>query len=299
MVLSFMYNEDMINHKVLMSSAKYFSNKQKINPYYTDTAVENSVAETELSEIARLLSQAGIAVIHTDAPVDSQDGVYTANWGLVRAGRAVMSRLPSVRRSEEAWAKQVLEKLGLETIVVPEDWRFSGQGDALPCGDYLFCGSNYRSDVRAQQFAAEQLGYRRIQLQTIPLLDESGRAVINQASGWPDSFYYDIDLALSVIKAPDGDKKGLIAYCPQAFTAESRALIESLDDVERIIVSETEARRAFACNLVSTGESVIMSDSAPQLTAALEERGLTVLSPAISELVKGGGYIRCTTLTLE
>ena len=42
-----------------------------------------------------------------------------------------------------------------------------------------------------------------------------------------------------------------------------------------------------------------MSAHAPKLKAELEARGLTVLTPEVSELAKGGGYIRCTTLTLD
>nr|MDQ3093776.1 amidinotransferase [bacterium] len=60
-----------------------------------------------------------------------------------------------------------------------------------------------------------------------------------------------------------------------------------------------EAQYAFACNLVSTGETVVMSAFAPQLKAELERRGLKVLTPVVTELGKGGGFIRCTTLTLD
>jgi len=42
-----------------------------------------------------------------------------------------------------------------------------------------------------------------------------------------------------------------------------------------------------------------MSAHAPRFTAALETRGLKVLTPEVSELAKGGGYIRCTTLTID
>jgi len=64
-------------------------------------------------------------------------------------------------------------------------------------------------------------------------------------------------------------------------------------------VSLHEAEDAFACNLVSTGEVVVMGDGAPVLKAALESHGLTVYTPHIQELSKGGGYIRCTTLTID
>jgi N-dimethylarginine dimethylaminohydrolase len=123
--------------------------------------------------------------------------------------------------------------------------------------------------------------------------------VNNAISGWADSFFYDIDLALSIIKAPEDDKKGLIAYCPDAFVPESRELLAAFDGVEKIEVSIEEAQHAFASNLVSTGETVIMSAHAPQLKKALEDRGLQVVTPEISELAKGGGYIRCTSLTLD
>ena len=42
-----------------------------------------------------------------------------------------------------------------------------------------------------------------------------------------------------------------------------------------------------------------MSAHAPKLQAELENRGLNVITPEIHELAKGGGYIRCTTLTLS
>ena len=42
-----------------------------------------------------------------------------------------------------------------------------------------------------------------------------------------------------------------------------------------------------------------MTAQAPKLKRALEARGLAVITPQIQELVKGGGYIRCVTLSLD
>lgn len=287
------------NQTVIMSSARYLDNEQPINPYYTPEPIDVDAAQREHDAIRTLLTEAGVTVHTVEAPSTSQDGVYTANWALVRGHRAVLARLPNARKSEEEWAESVLTEAGIDVTHVPENWRFSGQGDALPCGPYLFCGRHYRSDEEAQAFAAEVLGYERIQLQTIPQLDDSGNPVINSSSGWADSFYYDIDLALAVIRPPQAGSKGLIAYCPAAFTPESQQRLEAFDAVEKILVTEDEAKKAFACNLVSTGETVVMSAQAPALTAALKRHGLTVVSPTITELAKGGGYIRCTTLSLN
>jgi N-dimethylarginine dimethylaminohydrolase len=139
----------------------------------------------------------------------------------------------------------------------------------------------------------QALGYKIVGLQTVPDLDNSGKSAINDVTGWPDGFFYDIDLAIAVLTP------NLIAWCPAAFTPESQAKIRALTDIEKIEVSYEEARQGFACNLISTGETVVMSAHAPQLQKAIEARGLKTITPEVTELAKGGGYIRCTTLTLD
>lgn len=289
----------MSNRHILVSSADYFSTEQAINPYYGAGSLDVERAKAEHAAIKKLFEQAGIVVETTVAPADSQDGVYTANWALVRGNKAVLSRLPDARKAEEAFAEKALTERGLEVLYVPNNWHFSGQGDALAFGGLLFCGKGYRSDEQAQKFAADVLGYERVQLQTIPELDELGNPKMNAVTGWPDSFFYDLDLALAIIKAPDETQGGIIAYCPEAFMPESQETLRRLKGFEKIAVSFEEATKGFACNLVSTGETVIMSNRAPQLKRELEKRGLKVLSPDVTELVKGGGFIRCVSLTLE
>lgn len=294
-------DELMINTKVLMSGADYFSDKQAINAHMNDKlAVDIEKATDEHQSIQNALHEAGVEIVKVAPPLNCQDGVYTANWALVRGDKAVMSRLPNARKDEESEAEKHLRALEKNIIKVPGELRFSGQGDALPCGNYLFAGSVYRTDIEVHQFLADTLGYEVISLQTKPLRHFFGRGprVINKASGWPDSYYYDIDLALAVIKAPDKSQPGLIAWCPEAFMKDSAAKIRKLP-MEKIEVSIREARKAFACNLVSTGETVVMSAFAPHLKQELEKRGLKVITPVIKELGKGGGYIRCTTLSLD
>lgn len=284
-----------INKTVLMSGVDHFSAAEAINPYMAkNDQIDIDRARQEHTAIRDALEDAGVKTVAVPPPKNCQDGVYTANWALIRGNKAVMARLPDARKGEEAYAATVLQDLGKEVIFVPEGLRFSGQGDALPVGNYLICGNGYRSDIAAQAFAADTLGYERIQLQTIPerRFFGLGKPVINKDSGWPDSFFYDIDLAVSVLR------DDLIAWCPAAFTKESQATLRALP-LNKIEVTMDEAKNAFACNLVSTGETVIMSGTAPELKAAIEAHGLKTITPQITELVKGGGYIRCTTLTLD
>jgi N-dimethylarginine dimethylaminohydrolase len=282
--------EPILNKTVLMSGPKYFSVKE-LNPYsHQDDQPDTNLAALEFESIKSCLEQAGVVVAKVDEPTGCQDGIFTANWALVRGNIAMLSSLPPQRQAEQAWAKKYLENMGKEVTEVP--YHFSGQGDMLACGNLLFAGSGYRTDPRMHKIVADTLGYEVISLQTLPELDEDGKPMTNRTTGWPDSFFYDIDLALSILTP------NLIAWCPEAFTLESQAKVRALP-IEKIEVSLKEAKEHFACNLVSTGYTVIMSGAAKELKAAIEAKGLAVLTPRIKELAKGGGYIRCTTLTLD
>jgi N-dimethylarginine dimethylaminohydrolase len=283
----------MINQKLLVSGADYFADTYEINPYYTQKSIDVEKAKAEHAAILDCFRKAGIELVKVDPPKDCQDGVYTANWALVKDGVAVMSRLPEARKAEEPYAKAELEKQGIKTILVPDNHLFSGQGDSLICGKYLFAGRGYRSDPEAQQFAANTFGLELIQVHALPQLNDDGTEHINPFTNHADSFWYDIDLAISVID------DHTIAYCRDALDEESQQKIDALTDIDKIIVDYDECTKGFANNLVSTGKHVIMSNKAPKLQAELEKRGLICLTPDVTELKKGGGYIRCVSLWLS
>lgn len=283
----------MINQKLLVSGADFFADEFEINPYYTDNTIDVKKAMAEHAEIINCFKQAGIEIIKVDPPKDCQDGVYTANWALVKDGVAIMSRLPEARKGEEAYAKQQLEKLSIKCLDAPDDYLFSGQGDSLRCGNYLFAGRGYRSDPEAQRFAATALGLDLIQLHTKPQLNDDGTEHINPFTNHADSFWYDLDLALAIID------EHTIAYCPEAFDDESRQKLEDIKNLDKIIVDFDECTKGFACNMVSTGKYAIMSNKAPKLQKELESRGIKCLTPDVTELKEGGGYIRCVSLWIN
>lgn len=292
-----------INKTVLMSGADYFGDSDAINALM-DAKVPVNVDEAvqEHGRIREALEAAGIKVKEVLAPADCQDGVYTANWALVRDGKALMSRLPNTRKPEEPYARQVLNNLGIETLVLPENIeRFSGQGDALPCGDVVFTQSPFRTTTDAHVYLKDWLGFKEvIALQTKPQkYTVFGPIRHNKVTGWPDSPTYDIDLAIAILQWPSENKKGLIAWCPAVFKRSSRKLLRDYDGVDKIEVSHKEALKVFALNLVSTGETVIMNSGAPKFQAALEACGLKTITLDLPELRKGGGSIRCSTLTLD
>ena len=282
----------MLNQKLMVSGADYFADTYEINPYYTKDKINVEKAKAEHALILDCFKKAGIKLIKVAPPKNCQDGVYTANWGLVKDGIAVLSRLPKARKAEEAYAKKCLEKQGIKTVSVPGNYLFSGQGDSLRCGKYLIAGTGYRSDIEAQQFAAATLGLEPVLIHAKPQLNDDGSEHINPVTNHADSLWYDLDLAVSVIN------NRTIAYCPDALDEESNKKLQSLN-LDQILVDYEECTKGFANNLVSTGKHVIMSNKAPKLQAELEKRGLICLTPDVTELKKGGGYIRCASLWLS
>lgn len=291
-----------INKKLLVSGADYFTSDQAINALMNDPKVDHLRAIEEHRTIVEAFKEARIEVIKVDPPKDCQDGIYTANWALVKDGKAIMSRLPNTRKPEEKYALEILKKLGLKTFVLPDNIRaFSGQGDALICDDYVFTQSPYRTSKEAHKYISEVLHVKSvISLHTKPLRwFKFGPAKNNKITKWPDSPTYDIDLAIAILRPKTENKKALIAYCPDVFDRKSNRILESLNDFDKIIVSKEEAMNHFALNLVSTGETVIINSGTKQFNENLMKHGFKVIELDLPELKKGGGSIRCSSLDLS
>ncbi len=293
-----------------MTGAEYFDDGDAINVLMDSSVpVDVEAAIAEHATIKAALESAGITIRKITTPPNLQDAVYTANWALIRDGKALMSRLPNTRQPEEAYALQAVKDAGLEVLVLPDDVeRFSGQGDALPCGDTVFTQSPFRTTTSAHKYLKDWLGFKEvISLKTKPArrFGSWGPAIINEVTGWPDSPTYDIDLAIAILKWPEPGQdeqegqKGLIAWCPEVFERSSRKVMRAFDGVDKIEVSRKEAMDAYALNMVSTGETVIMNAGAPLFAADMEAHGLKVITLDLPELRKGGGSIRCSTLTLD
>jgi N-dimethylarginine dimethylaminohydrolase len=262
-----------MNTHLLVSDADHFRVDYEINPYMSvRDQPDRAAAVAEHEAIVEAHRTAGRVVEHLPSAAECPDMVFTANAALVSGDVAVLGNLPPARRSETPHHRAWLEARGLTVVDAP--YAFSGQGDALPCGDLLFAAHGQRTDHRMHGVLAEHLGYEVVSLQTVG----------------PE--WYDLDLALAVIDNPH-----TLAWCPEAFDAPSRGRIRDCG-LELVEVSPAEAAR-FALNLISDGETVTMTDRAPELAATLRGRGLRVLELATSQLAKGGGGVRCTALSLN
>lgn len=282
-----------LNRRILVSDALYLEPKG-INAYEStgdQPDLAGGIAEHQAAIAA--YRQAGIQVEQVPSPVNCQDGVFTANWGLTWNGRALLSRLPNLRQSEEPYAEATLEKLGFE--VRRASALFSGQGDALIIGsNRVLIGDGYRSDAAVAGEIRDWLGLEPIVVRAKPKrrLGGFGPAVRNKVTGLWDSYYYDLDLAVGVIRP------NLLAVCFEALTSEGRAAIRGLKDIEIIPVNLHEAKEGLACNLVSTEQTIIISAGAPRLINDLRIRDFQVVALPNHQLRKSGGGFRCISLSL-
>ena len=292
-----------INKKVLVSDAHYFTNKNAINALMdSGNKVDLNKASKEHESILKALKKANITVIQVPSPKNCQDGVYVANWAFILNNIAYLSRLPNTRKDEEAYAQKILEKFNLDIRKMPDNVKaFSGQGDTLACGRYIFCQSPYRSSKEAHLELQKAFPDKTIlSLRTKPQRwFKIGPKKINKITGWPDSPTYDLDLALAILRPSINGQNCLIAYCPSRFTRKSKKLLKTLKDVDKIKVSNEETIKNYALNLVSTGEYVILNAGTTKFVKDLKKAGLKTIELDLPELKKGGGSIRCSTLTLE
>ncbi|MFF0200059.1 dimethylarginine dimethylaminohydrolase family protein [Streptomyces sp. NPDC005017] len=261
-----------MNSELLVSDASHFRVDYEINPYM-DTAIQPDVQATlaEHQAIVAAHLAAGRKVEYLPSAPECPDMVFTANAAVIRGEKAVLGNPPSERQAEIPYFTAWLSEHHYEVVEAP--YLFSGQGDALACGDLLLAAYGQRTDERMLDVLARELDYEVVPLRTV-------------SSRW-----YDLDLAVGVV-APD-----LLAYCPDALDAASVRTLRGLG--AELIEVPVEEAALFALNLVSDGTTVTMTQGVPRLAAELRGRGLEVVELDTTELAKGGGGVRCTALTLD
>ena len=115
-----------------------------------------------------------------------------------------------------------------------------------------------------------------------------------------DPRFYHLDTAISVldpVDGPGGVEKANIAYLPSAFDDDSRRILEERYP-DAILVDDADGA-VFGLNSASDGYNVFISPRATGFEAQLRERGYNPVLVDLSELLLGGGGIKCCTLELR
>ncbi len=270
------------HRRYLMCRPEHFTVSYSINPWMepsrpTDTA--KAVRQWQALHDAYI--ELGHEVELIDPVPGLPDMVYTANGGFIVDGRALGVRFRvDERRGEERPFMDWFAAHGFE-VVEPTEVQ-EGEGDFLLVGDTILAGTGFRSVGDSHR----ELG-RVFEREVVSL-----RLV--------DPRFYHLDTAITVldpVQGPGGVERANIAYLPSAFDEDSRReLAERYPDA--IQVSDADGA-VFGLNAASDGLHVFVSPRATDFAAQLEERGYIPVPIDLSELLLGGGGIKCCTLELR
>lgn len=270
------------HRRYLMCRPEHFTVSYRINPWMepakpTDTAKALAQWQTLYDTYVAL----GHEVELIDPVPGLPDMVYTANGGFIVDGRALGVRFRvDERRGEERPFMDWFAAHGFD-VVEPVSVQ-EGEGDFLLVGDTILAGTGFRSTGDSHAEVAGVFGREVVSLRLI------------------DPRFYHLDTAISVldpVEGPDGVEKANIAYLPSAFDEPSLAVLrERYPDA--IEVSDADGA-VFGLNSASDGYNVFISPRATGFEAQLREHGYHPVLVDLSELLLGGGGIKCCTLELR
>ncbi|WP_460773279.1 dimethylargininase [Microbacterium sp. GXF7504] len=265
-----------------MCRPEHFTVSYTINPWMepanpTDTA--RAVAQWQTLYDTYL--ELGHEVELIDPIEGLPDMVYTANGGFVIDGVAYGAKFRFDERAPEGPAfMRWFADNGFE-VVEPVEVN-EGEGDFLLVGDTILAGTGFRSTDHSHREVGDVFGKDVVSLKLV------------------DPRFYHLDTAISVLDPVEGDggvEHANIAYLPGAFDeAGQRILAERFPDAIR--VSDADGA-VFGLNSASDGRNVLISPRATGFAAQLRERGYNPVLVDLSELLLGGGGIKCCTLELR
>lgn len=261
---------------LLMCPPTYFAIQYEINPWMSRLrGTDPHLAEAQWKHLHDLLADTpGVELQFVEPHPGLPDLVFTANAGLIVGQRVILSRFRFPARSgEEPVFRDWFTAHDFEVIETPPDIFFEGAGDALSCGEHLFCGYHFRSEIHSHDWMAKLLGRRILSLQLT------------------DPRFYHLDTCFCPL-AP-----GQAMYYPAAFDEYARrVLTANIGDL--IEVTESDALR-FGCNAVCIDKHVVLPTGCTQLVGDLCSRGYRVHPVNLSEYLKSGGAAKCLTLRLD
>lgn len=256
-----------------MTRPDHFAVRYAINPWMDPSLpvdVDRAVAQWQ--QLQDTYRQLGHQVSLVPSLPGLPDMVYAANGGLIVDGLAITARFAHPERAAEGPAyADWFGSLGLrvhDSIATNE-----GEGDFLVVGDRILAGWGFRTDPVAHAEVAEATGREVIGLELV------------------DPRYYHLDTAIAVLAEDE------IAYYPDAFAPAGRALLETL--YPDAVLATAEDAAVFGLNAVSDGLHVIMTAAATELAEQLRGRGFEPIGIDLSELLKGGGSVKCCTLEIR
>jgi N-dimethylarginine dimethylaminohydrolase len=265
---------------ILMCRPDFFTVSYRINPWmHPDSPTDTSLAVRQWETLYQTYLGLGFDV-HLIDPIDGlPDMVYAANGGFVIDNIAYGASFAYPERQPEGPAYMDWFRANGFDVRVPENVN-EGEGDFLLVGDVILAGTGFRSATNSHEELARIYGREVV---TLELVNPS---------------FYHLDTAIAVLDPdPAPGERPNIAYLPSAFNETGLAILsERFPDA--LLVNEQDAA-VLGLNSFSDGYNVVIASRATDFERQLRERGYNPIGVDLSELLLGGGGVKCCTLELR
>jgi len=261
-------------HRYLMCPPTFFTVRYRINPWMEpDEPVDTDRAVRQWRRLRDQLVELGHDVAVMTPDPELPDLVFAANGGIAVGDKALVPRFRHPERQGESPVyAAALREFGITEVESARHVN-EGEGDFLLTGPRFLAGTGQRSDPAAVDEVAE---FFDIEVVPLTLVDPR---------------FYHLDTALAVLD------DGTIAYYPPAFSEASRTRLQELFP-DAIEVTTADAY-VLGLNVVSDGLHVFHPAAAVGFAAQLADAGFEPIGIDLSELLKGGGSVKCCTLEVH
>jgi N-dimethylarginine dimethylaminohydrolase len=253
-----------------MTPPAFFAVEYAINPWMDVTApVDVGLAQAQWKSLYETYLGLGHHVDVVQPVAGLPDMVYAANGGFVAHDVAIVARFRFAERAGESHAyARWMSSLGYRPVYTRH--INEGQGDLLKVGDIVLAGWGFRTDRRAHSEISAALRAPVVSLELV------------------DPRFYHLDTALAVLD------DHTIAFYPPAFSVTAQEQLAAL--FPDAIIADTADAFVLGLNVVSDGLHVVHPCAATGFAAELRRAGFEPIGVDLSELLKGGGSIKCCTL---
>jgi N-dimethylarginine dimethylaminohydrolase len=258
---------------VLMCRPEFFTVSYRINPWmHPEDPTDTLLAVRQWRALYDTYVSLGFTVELIDPLPGLPDMVYAANGGFVLDGIAYGAKFHHAERAPEGPAYMDWFREHGFDVHEPKEVN-EGEGDFLLVGDVILAASGFRSDTSSHHEISGVYGREVVSLRLI------------------NPSFYHLDTALAVIDSET------ISYLPSAFDEASLQILRTRYPDAIIAIEEDAA--ILGLNSFSDGHNVVIAEKAVTFATDLRARGYNPIGVDLSELLLGGGGVKCCTLELR
>lgn len=260
--------------RVLVCRPSHYQVNYSINPWMVPGSVNVKRAMDQWKTLIDIYQRLGVAVEIIDQEPQLPDMVFTADQGIIKNNRVLLSnfRYPERQGERSPYKKWFLEH-NFITLSAPDDCFFEGHGEAIFWRDKLLLGVGFRANKEAASAISKKLGIEVIPLQLV------------------DPKFYHLDTCFFALNSETA------FFYPQAFSESSQKMLQKV--VPQLFAFTNNEVTGFAANSIVTDHHVLINTGCPSFTRRIRQLGYEAQELKMSEFVKSGGSIHCLTQVLS